>query len=385
MKTIFLHPAVRNYREPWFTKLSEHNIDFLFTSINSVETPAGLETQEILKEIEFNYIQAKETILFGKKNFSWELLKVFRYDAIIFSGITSIPFLLLAIPLFLVRKKVLIFDELWVYPQGQLYRCIRPLVKFLVKYTVSAFIAAGTKASDFIKNEFQIPTNKIHVAFNTAPVPIKVGDESTDLANRMNCESESDDRVPVILYLGRVVKYKGLDVLLRAMVHVREPVRLIVVGDGDYLAECRRLCRDLCLEGRVSFFGACQADEVGRFYSLADLFVLPAQFVDDLPIGYEAWGFTVNEAMAMGLPVIASTAVGSAYDLIRDEVTGWIFEAGNVEALVVCLNNAVSQKERLYEIGLQGQKWLKYQCSYDQNVEAVLSALHLSFQHSAKD
>ena len=129
----------------------------------------------------------------------------------------------------------------------------------------------------------------------------------------------------------------------------------------------------------------CQANEVGSFYSAADLFVLPAQFVDDLPIGYEAWGFTVNEAMAMGLPVIASTAVGSAYDLIRDGVTGWIFEAGDVEALVVCLNKAVSQKGKLYEIGLQGQKWLKYQCSYDQNVKAVLSALHLSFQHSAKD
>jgi glycosyltransferase involved in cell wall biosynthesis len=376
MSVIFLHPAVRKYRDPLFTELSKVGVDFLFTSVNDADTPAGRETNEILKDTSIRFRQAREIILLGKRNFSFDLKVVFAYDVIIFSGVTSIPFLLLAVPLFLCKKKILIFDELWKYPDGKSYGILRPLIRALVKRTVSSFVAAGTMAADFLVSEFKVPKDRIYMAYNTAPCPRGVNLGNRALMRSPNEIDEYDGDAKVVLYLGRVVEYKGLDLLIQAMATLPpSTAMLIVVGDGDFLPYCKRLCADLGMQNRIRFLGECGADDTGRYYAMADLFVLPAKFVNDTPVGYEAWGFTINEAMAMKLPVIATKAVGAAHDLIIDGETGWMCEANDVEDLSRALSHALNSPENLHRIGKKGHELLTQRCSYEENLAAVIRAI----------
>ena len=82
-----------------------------------------------------------------------------------------------------------------------------------------------------------------------------------------------------------------------------------------------------------------------RVYALADVVVLPSQGSG------ETWGLALNEAMNLGRPVIASSHVGGAPDLVVPGRTGWVFPAGDVTALQACLADALSDPIRLRSMG----------------------------------
>jgi glycosyltransferase involved in cell wall biosynthesis len=87
-----------------------------------------------------------------------------------------------------------------------------------------------------------------------------------------------------------------------------------------------------------------------RTYAVADLFVLPSYGSG------ETWGLAINEAMAMGLPVIVSSHVGCGADLVKPYENGLIFEAGNINALTNCLREAMQNGDRLKAWGKTSQK-----------------------------
>ena len=79
---------------------------------------------------------------------------------------------------------------------------------------------------------------------------------------------------PIALFVGRLVHYKGADVLLRAL--ARAEVAAVVIGDGPMRGELERLSRELQLESRVFFLGPLEDDAVAAWYAACDLFVLPS-------------------------------------------------------------------------------------------------------------
>ena len=85
-------------------------------------------------------------------------------------------------------------------------------------------------------------------------------------------------------------------------------------------------------------------------YRLGDLFVLPSQGPD------ETWGLALNEAMASGRAVIASTKAGGACDLIRSGDNGWMFQSGDKQALADLLSGAVARgRSGLHAMGREAQ------------------------------
>lgn len=118
--------------------------------------------------------------------------------------------------------------------------------------------------------------------------------------------STRDPRGPVrLLYVGRIVRTKGVRDAIRAMDLLRDlPVLLDIVGDGFDAGECRRLTRELDLAGRVRMHGAVQHARVDGFYRRADAFVFPSY--------REPGGTVVYEAMAHGLPSIVADRGGPA-------------------------------------------------------------------------
>lgn len=128
----------------------------------------------------------------------------------------------------------------------------------------------------------------------------------------------------VFLFVGQLIPRKGADTLLRAAVHAPRAT-VVVAGDGPEGDRLRALAAELGVAGRVRFAGFVQPAELPALFAGADAFVLPAHA--------EGWGVVVHEAMAAGLPVLATDRVNAAADLVRDGRSGFRFPVGDHDAL----------------------------------------------------
>ncbi len=120
----------------------------------------------------------------------------------------------------------------------------------------------------------------------------------------------------IILFVGRLVYYKGLDYLIRAMRDI--DAGLVIVGEGHLRARLAYEARRAGTGDRVSFVPYRTPEQLVDFYRAASVFVLPSVYRS------EAFGITIAEAMACGLPVI-STELGTGTSFVnQDGITGFI-------------------------------------------------------------
>ncbi|PTC02954.1 glycosyltransferase family 1 protein [Vibrio mediterranei] len=378
-QVLYIHPAIRTYRRELFERLSKSGVDFFWSASprrgEKGKSHSYTEINTILSETDIAYYQAKDTHRVSIDGLSFDLLKIpfWSHKIVVFSNIVSVPFLLLAPFVKLFGKQVVVFDELWRYPKEiRKYRLLYQYVNFLTRYCVDRVVAAGTKARDFYIDEFDFPKDSIAVAYNTT-VDSKQALSSEDKNSEVKRTLDSLSSNSKILYLGRVIKYKGLDVLIKAMKDVDVSHDLVVVGDGDdeYKKECLALIQELDLESRVHFLGPCESSDAPYYYQHCDFFVLPTRFRLDANVQMESWGFTVNEAMALEKPVIATEAVGSAYDLVVDGKTGYVAKAGDSESLARSVNLLIeNNSDNVF--GINARKLLLEKCNYSSNHQAYM-------------
>jgi len=115
----------------------------------------------------------------------------------------------------------------------------------------------------------------------------------------------------VLLFVGSEFRRKGLDMLINA---IGPGMRLLVVGSGERHAYYRRLSARRGVQGQISYLGL--VEDVRRFYAAADAVVLPSR--------KEAFGMSILEGMACGLPVACSAAAGVS-ELVGDDANGYLF------------------------------------------------------------
>lgn len=119
---------------------------------------------------------------------------------------------------------------------------------------------------------------------------------------------------PLVLFLGRLVRYKRIDLLIDAMPALQ--ATLLVVGDGPERERLEHLARRRRLQPRVAFVGAVPSEERAAYYHAADVFVLPS------PTRAESFGIAMLEAMASGTPAVCvEVGTGSSW-LNRHGETG---------------------------------------------------------------
>ena len=130
---------------------------------------------------------------------------------------------------------------------------------------------------------------------------------------------------PRVLFVGRLVYYKGVDVLLRAMVDA--PGTLVLVGEGPLDGELRTLAESLGLRGRVVFAGRVADEDLPAYYRTSDVFVLPSV------ARTEAFGVVQVEAMAAGLPVVSTNLPTGVPWVNQDGVSGLVVPPADPRAL----------------------------------------------------
>ncbi len=137
----------------------------------------------------------------------------------------------------------------------------------------------------------------------------------------------TSEKATRFLYVGRVSKEKNLHLLLRAfrkLLETNSAIELVVIGEGPYLEEMKRISMDLpCI-----FTGPMGGDDLAAAYASSDIFVFPSTT--------DTFGNVVLEAQASGLPVIVTDQGGPCENIIP-EITGTVVEADDSDSLLAAM------------------------------------------------
>jgi glycosyltransferase involved in cell wall biosynthesis len=114
-----------------------------------------------------------------------------------------------------------------------------------------------------------------------------------------------------IVFIGRLVYYKGLEFLIKSMSITKSDAYLCIIGDGEYFNALKQLTKDLGIENKVFYFGNLKDSDKFSYLMTSDILVLPSIFKS------EAYGIVQIEAMAYGIPVVSTRIVGSGVDWVN--------------------------------------------------------------------
>lgn len=170
---------------------------------------------------------------------------------------------------------------------------------------------------------------------------------------------------PRALFIGRLLPYKGVDFLLRALAQVPD-LRLDVVGSGPELHRLRTLARALAVEDRVKWWGEYPDEDLPRRMADADFLVLPSVSVQEM------FGMVLLEAMAAGRPVITTAVPSGVREVNSPGVTGLEVPIRDVEALADAMRTLANDVQLRERLGAAGRGRVKARFTVDAMVDAHL-------------
>jgi len=198
-----------------------------------------------------------------------------------------------------------------------------------------------------------VPEEKITVIPNGADssrfVPLE---RNNILAQTLGIGSD-----PIIGYVGSIVQYEGLELLLHALSklqHRGTKFKALIVGDGAVLDSLKSLATELNLNDFIIFTGRVPHHEVEQYYSLIDICPFPrlAQPVCEMVSPLKPF-----EAMCMEKLVISSD-VAALNEIIKHEKTGLIFNKNNIDSLVNTLEQAIDLTKTGHSLGHAAREWV---------------------------
>ncbi len=187
-----------------------------------------------------------------------------------------------------------------VVRQASILRFYRPLLE-----RVLAFVDAIIIGSPPMRDSAYLAEHQAKLRLIPYGIPLNRFQAQPPKAELARVRSQSVDAAalaaspaPLLLFVGRLRYYKGLDTLIRALPQI--PARLLVVGAGPMAEPWQTLARAVGVADRIDWLGEVPDADLPALYHLADLFVLPASHPS------EAFGLVQVEAMAAGLPVVCT-------------------------------------------------------------------------------
>jgi len=153
----------------------------------------------------------------------------------------------------------------------------------------------------------------------------------------------------VAVFCAKLQQWKGPMDLLEAFGLAAVPNSyLVYAGDGPEKGNLERRAAELGLTDRVKFLGFVNQSQLPSTYTASDFLVLPSLF--------EPFGLVVNEAMLCGLPAVVSDRVGAKFDLVRADENGYVFPAGDVDALASILRQVMSDPEKRASMSIAARR-----------------------------
>ena len=218
-----------------------------------------------------------------------------------------------------------------VATSGAIGRLLIETYRRVVYRNTDSFVAYGSQAADFLVRR-GAPSGRIVTGVQVVP-----GSQTPSV--QVSRGEMGFDGKKVVLSVGYLIARKGLDTLIEAFRGMeREDAVLVIAGAGDQEDHLRRLAGGA---SNIQFPGYVEGTLKAKYYSVADVFVLPTL--------HDPWGLVVNEAMAYGLPIVVTDRAGCAPDLVGDN--GLVVPAGDVHALRQALERLLDGDELRREMG----------------------------------
>jgi glycosyltransferase involved in cell wall biosynthesis len=182
----------------------------------------------------------------------------------------------------------------------------------------AAFVVPGRSAAQYLKN-LGIPDERIFTAPNAVDTSLFAALAEKASGDEIQVRARLSLPLRYFLYVGRLVRAKGVFELVEAYAHlddeIRSSVGLVLVGDGADRSELMQRASPIT-PGMIQFPGFVQREGLPEFYALADALIFPTHS--------DTWGLVVNEAMSCRLPIIASDVAGCVADLVQDGWNGFV-------------------------------------------------------------
>ena len=233
----------------------------------------------------------------------------------VFSGVGAYPAVTRAARIIMSQprpKVALIVETALKSPWRRLPSTLKSIYHYYpVRAKIGAVMAIGSLAENFFRS-IGFKESQVYPYLYQCDAPqISVAKTSSDEFK--------------IAFVGRLAGYKGLDLLIEALVSLGDRAwSLGVYGDGPAKAELQGTVKRLGLASRIHFHGLIASDAVVSALSKHDLCVVPSR--------YDGWGMATSEALQAGIPALVSDAAGSR-DIIRVSGAGDVFPSGNVHVL----------------------------------------------------
>ena len=242
------------------------------------------------------------------------------------------------------------------------YRLTRALETYALKRADAVTTICEGLRSDIVARG--IDPQKVTVVPNAVDVEkFTIGREPDEALRR---QLELDGAI-VLGFIGSFYAYEGLALLLEALpkiLAVDPRVRVVLVGGGPEDAKLKRIAASLSLDDKVRFVGRVPHGDVHRYYDLIDVLVYPR-----LPMRLTELVTPLKplEAMAQGCLIVASD-VGGHRELIRDQETGVLFKAGDVDALATKVLDLLSDRRRWSQLRAAARSFVETERNWTSSV-----------------
>jgi glycosyltransferase involved in cell wall biosynthesis len=176
---------------------------------------------------------------------------------------------------------------------------------------------------------------------------------------------------PIILTVGRVVPKKGHQILLQALIILRDrglQYRWAVVGEGPLLAELKLRIREAALESRAEFLGSLTQESLVEWYRRASVCALACQVMSDGD--RDGIPNVLVESMAVGVSVVCTTISGIP-ELVEDGVQGFLVPPGNPKEMADALERILRDPQLMRAMGRAGRRTVERTFDASKNIEEV--------------
>lgn len=212
-------------------------------------------------------------------------------------------------------------------------------IEWYLGYEAWSVIVCSEHMRGELMSVFGMPADKLRVIPNgVVPAQFKKGQAGDIEALGFAADDE------IIMFVGRLVHEKGVQVLVEAMPHVlaaRPRAKLAIIGTGPFSDEVRRLIEHYGLGGSIHMLGFVSDDQRNAVYGRAAAAVAPSL--------YEPFGITALEAMAAGVPLVAS-AVGGLAEIVEHGRNGLSVQPGDARQLAAAILSVMSDGKLRQEL-----------------------------------
>ena len=359
-KILFIHNTLMWYRMEFFKLVNErYDLELVFSHMQVIKDIYDGSADSNIRSLEDVNVE----ILDNRHGFACGLIsKLFGdYDVVIGGSWDSVQELVESLFILIIaklrRKKFIIWREDWDWPRNSTIK----------QKVLDAFIWLLTKSADAIL----VPGSLHREYFEkfTDKDRIYIMPNVSNISSDIKRIGKKDNRQ--ILYVGRLIKRKGVIYLIKAFELLKEKIgdaSLIIIGDGQEEVNLKEYVRKNNI-GDVTFTGKVDNDELKNYYINCNLVVVPS-------VNYQMgdpWVFVLNEAMYYNNPMIVTDAVGASKDMIRDN--GFIVEEKNVNQLYEAMLRIIGDYDLQRSMSENSYNIIKDEYQYSNMIDSFVECV----------